>query len=104
MSKITAGRGIGLTIDSLIKSVGLGNTVITDVRPLGFDGGKKASVGKAIVGGMAFGPVGAIIGGIGIGKKKKNTITVQIVFSDGLNSIATVTENEYSSLVACIRH
>lgn len=57
---------------------------------------KQVSYGKALAGGIVFGPLGAVLGGLSGGKKTERTLT--IVFLDERKELKSVSFESMSSL------
>ena len=57
---------------------------------------KQVSYGKALAGGIVFGPLGAILGGLSGGKKTERTLT--IIFIDETRELKSVSFESMNSL------
>jgi len=63
-----------------------------------YEGSRKISIGRALVGGSLLGDVGAVLGGL-TGKTGDRKYKVLVVMKDGRHEILTCTENELKEIV-----
>ncbi len=91
MSEIISGKYAGnytCQAPKLAKKDGL---AIVGIDIVQYEPGRELSLGKAVVGGLLMGPVGAIAGAV-IGKKK--TFMVQLTYNDDETSLAECNKSD----------